>query len=184
ARSRTYARWSGGRNSRIFVQRGPVPRVKCSGRDEDVKQHGAPDQRVADARTTCNRSWGSRPGRRFRRGVSVFVTTMFMAAVGLALVAGPASASSYDPSNDVNSMYNTTAYSGVTTWWNAGYTGAGVDVALIDTGVSPVPGLDGAGKVVYGPDLSIESQNPAFQYLDTNGHGTFMAGLIAGHDST
>jgi serine protease AprX len=28
------------------------------------------------------------------------------------------------------------------------------------------------------------SQNPALHNLDTNGHGTFMAGLIAGHDST
>src|SRR4051794_26452436 len=31
---------------------------------------------------------------------------------------------------------------GVQTAWAAGATGQGVDVALIDTGVSPVPGLD------------------------------------------
>ncbi len=36
--------------------------------------------------------------------------------------------------------------------------------------------------MVNGPDLSLESQNPSLQYLDTNGHGTFMAGLIAGND--
>ena len=76
-------------------------------------------------------------------------------------------------------MVNTTAYTGATAWWDAGYTGAGVDVALIDTGVTPVDGLDGASKVVYGPDLSLESQAPALRDLDTNGHGTFMAGLIA-----
>ena len=46
-------------------------------------------------------------------------------------------------------------------------------------GVTPVDGLDGAGKVVYGPDLSFESQSPNLTNLDTNGHGTFMAGLIA-----
>ncbi len=90
----------------------------------------------------------------------------------------------YDPASDINSMYLTTQYSGAVDWWNAGYTGAGVDVALIDTGVSPVPGLDAPGKIIYGPDLSFESQAPNLTNLDTNGHGTFMAGLIAGHDST
>ena len=31
-----------------------------------------------------------------------------------------------------------------------------------------------------GPDLSLDSQNPTLRYLDAYGHGTFMAGLIAG----
>ena len=57
-------------------------------------------------------------------------------------------------------MANTTAYTGATAWWDAGYTGKGVDVALIDTGVSPVDGPRRRGKVVYGPDLSLESQSP------------------------
>ena len=88
-------------------------------------------------------------------------------------------AAGYDPATDVNSMVNTTAYTGATAWWDAGYTGQGVDVALIDTGVTPVEGLDAPGKIVYGPDLSLESQAPNLTNLDTNGHGTFMAGLIA-----
>ena len=79
-------------------------------------------------------------------------------------------------------MQNITAGDGVQAWWNAGYTGQGVDVALIDTGVAPVPALSGNGKIVNGPDLSLESQNPNVQYLDTNGHGTFMAGIIGGND--
>jgi serine protease AprX len=91
-------------------------------------------------------------------------------------------ASAYDPSADPYSMQNITAADGAQNWWNAGYTGKGVDVAVIDTGVTPVPGLNAAGKVINGPDLSLESQNPSLQYLDTNGHGTFMAGLIAGND--
>ena len=45
-------------------------------------------------------------------------------------------------------------------------------------------GLATAGKIIYGPDLSLESQAPNLRNLDTNGHGTFMAGLIAGKDST
>ncbi|HEX3226258.1 MAG TPA: S8 family serine peptidase [Gaiellaceae bacterium] len=79
-------------------------------------------------------------------------------------------------------MAATTASIGAPAWWNAGYTGQGVDVAMIDSGVSRVSGLDGAGKVVYGPDLSLESQAPNLTNLDTYGHGTFMAGLIAGND--
>jgi serine protease AprX len=90
--------------------------------------------------------------------------------------------SAYDPASDPYSMQNITAGDGVQAWWNAGYTGDGVGVAIIDTGVSPVPGLNAPGKVINGPDLSLDSQNPALQYLDSNGHGTFMAGLIAGND--
>ncbi len=107
-----------------------------------------------------------------------------LAAVLVAAAIAPvaALASGYDPADDANSMYNTTAYTGATAWWNAGYTGAGVDVALIDTGVSPVQGLATPGKIIYGPDLSLESQSPELKNLDTNGHGTFMAGLIAGKD--
>ena len=46
---------------------------------------------------------------------------------------------------------------GADAMWDAGYTGAGVDVALIDSGVVPVQGLTGAGKVVVGPDISLEA---------------------------
>jgi len=106
-----------------------------------------------------------------------------LAAAGLG-VAAPAAAATYDPGLDPNSMAATTAYTGAKAWWTAGYTGQGVDVAVIDTGVAPVAGLNTPGKVINGPDLSLESQNPAFRYLDTNGHGTFMAGLIAGRDAT
>ena len=106
---------------------------------------------------------------------------------------GKTTTPTYDPSSDPYSMYNLTAQTGVTGWWNAGYTGKGIDVAVIDTGVSPVAGLNTTGKVVNGPDLSLESQATLvtksgttypLRNLDTFGHGTFMAGLIAGHDPT
>jgi serine protease AprX len=58
-------------------------------------------------------------------------------------------------------------------------TGQGVTVALLDSGVSQVAGLDGAGKVTFGPDLSIEG-NGVLTQQDAFGHGTFMAGIIAG----
>ncbi len=90
---------------------------------------------------------------------------------------------SYDPGSDGYSMSSVTQLTGARDWWNAGYTGQGVDVALIDSGVAPVQGLNGDGKLVNGPDLSLESQAPNLRYLDTYGHGTFMAGLIAGRDA-
>jgi subtilisin family serine protease len=89
-------------------------------------------------------------------------------------------AAAYAPTTDAGSLYTTTLQTGAQAYWKAGFTGKGVDVAVIDTGTAPVSGLDGAGKIVNGPDLSFESQAPNLRYLDTYGHGTHMAGIIAG----
>ena len=88
----------------------------------------------------------------------------------------------YDNVSDVNSLYNVTRMTGAQTYWKNGYTGKGVDVALLDTGVVPVNGLTSNNKVVLGPDLSFDSQYPQLRYLDGYGHGTHMAGIIAGRD--
>jgi serine protease AprX len=74
----------------------------------------------------------------------------------------------------------TNQITGASDYWSAGYTGSGVDIALIDTGVVPVDGLRYPDKVINGPDLSFESQAENLQYLDTYGHGTHLAGIIAG----
>jgi serine protease AprX len=67
--------------------------------------------------------------------------------------------------------------------WSAGATGQGVTVAVVDTGISALPDLegrivavdDGTGGTADCYDLSGEGH-----CRDSYGHGTFMAGLIAG----
>lgn len=117
-----------------------------------------------------------------RSRLLLVVGASMLALVGAGIRAGVSwGAGLYSPLTDPYSMFNITAQTGADTWWNQGYTGKGVDVAVIDTGVSPVSALSAPGKVVNGPDFSIDSQNPALTHLDANGHGTFMAGLIAGN---
>ena len=138
---------------------------------------------VPSDRTSADRGWSLDIARSGRLGGALSAVLLAAAIIPAATLAPATSlASGYDPADDVNSLVNTTAYTGATAWWKAGYTGAGVDVAIIDTGVTRVEGLATAGKVVYGPDLSLESQSADLRNLDTNGHGTFMAGIIAGRD--
>jgi serine protease AprX len=87
-----------------------------------------------------------------------------------------------DQAAQAGSLYNiANQVTGASAMWDAGYTGQGVDVAVIDSGVVPVKGLDDPGKVVYGPDLTLETNGSAKQ-KDTYGHGTHMSGIIAGRD--
>jgi serine protease AprX len=62
--------------------------------------------------------------------------------------------------------------------WSEGVDGTGVTVAVVDTGVKPVADL--AGRVIGGVDFSSDD-NP---YDDGFGHGTFIAGLIAGNGAS
>jgi serine protease AprX len=88
----------------------------------------------------------------------------------------------FDPTKAPGSWCKWAANTHMKEMWQAGYTGQGIDVALIDSGVAPVAGI--ATKVVNGPDLSFDSQAANLRYIDGYGHGTHMAGLIAGRDTS
>jgi serine protease AprX len=95
-----------------------------------------------------------------------------------------------DPAKDPGSLFNVTTAIGARALWNSkdangrAITGQGVTVALIDSGVTPVAGLDAPGKVIQGPDLSLETNSAQLRNVDDFGHGTFLAGIIAAHDAT
>lgn len=89
---------------------------------------------------------------------------------------------------DPGSLYTVEKAIGARTVWTQKdstgrqLTGQGVTVALLDSGTAAVPGLTGAGKLSYGPDLSVEGGGD-LNDQDTFGHGTFMAGIIAARDA-
>ncbi len=100
-------------------------------------------------------------------------------ALGLArLDDGPRAGADRSP----GSMASVVDQIGARDLWDAGINGAGVNVAIIDTGIAAVPALTGPGKVVNAIDFSAERNDPALAGRDGYGHGTHLAGIIAGRD--
>ncbi|WP_052131543.1 S8 family serine peptidase [Planococcus sp. CAU13] len=60
--------------------------------------------------------------------------------------------------------------------WNSGYTGKGVKIGVVDSGISPHPDLRIAGGVSV-----VDYTN---SYHDDNGHGTHVAGIIGALDNS
>jgi serine protease AprX len=89
---------------------------------------------------------------------------------------------------DAGSLFTITTAIGARGLWSSldahgrAVTGQGVTVAVLDSGVAAVPGLDAAGKVVRGPDLSLETNSDVALGPDTFGHGTHLAGIIGARD--
>src|SRR6266576_549066 len=70
--------------------------------------------------------------------LAAFETAPGVDGVTVDATLAPQSVNSYDASTDGSSMYTLARkVTGASDYWNAGYTGKGVDVALIDTGVVP-----------------------------------------------
>ncbi|MEW6283328.1 MAG: S8 family peptidase [Candidatus Eremiobacterota bacterium] len=74
-------------------------------------------------------------------------------------------------------MDNAARTLGLPDLWQQGYTGKGVTVAVIDTGIAPHPDLD--GRIVDFVDLVNGRTKP----YDDRGHGTHVAGIVAGNGS-
>ena len=126
--------------------------------------------------------------RRWGRLTAAAVGASVLGMTGLVVgAAAPAQAAyvddlGYDPVTSKGSLWHVARAIGAHGAYKAGYTGKGVGVALIDTGVTEVPGLD-TGNVRHGPDLSFDSQDPELVHRDAYGHGTHLASIIAGRDT-
>ena len=64
---------------------------------------------------------------------------------------------------------------------NQGMTGKGVTVAVVDSGIAPHPDLK--DRIVTFRDFTSGRRTVKKNPLDTTGHGTHVAGIIAGHGS-
>jgi serine protease AprX len=86
----------------------------------------------------------------------------------------------YSPIYDAGAPQALAQAVGADMYWQNGFYGQGVGVAVLDSGVVKV---DGLSNVSYGPDLTPEGDDVYLRNLDTFGHGTFMAGLIGGRSA-
>jgi type VII secretion-associated serine protease mycosin len=138
--------------------------------------HRKPGHRKPDHRKLGQRNPGQLPGRR------VLGRLALLTAVGLvslaALPAAPALGAAAAPADAIrtNQQWVLDMLDAEAAW--SVTRGAGVTVAVIDSGVNPYVS-DLAGSVITGPDYTGVSTRPSSPEWGV--HGTWMASLIAGH---
>ena len=109
-----------------------------------------------------------------RRGHTGLVVTglltaaLAISAVGVAPAAKADTGLGYDPLTTKGSLLQIADVVGARASWAAGYTGKGIGVALIDTGVAEVPGLT-SGNVWQGPAPSLRGVGAAGSFNFSGG---------------
>jgi len=84
------------------------------------------------------------------------------------------------PGSHPSDAYN--AVTGASSMWPSGITGAGVTVAVLDTGIDGNLS-DFGGRVIGGVNLA-NPRSPGGWITDSYGHGTFIGGLIASNGAS
>jgi serine protease AprX len=155
--------WKKGATAGVLLAGMSVVSVNPAAADEVVLPERATDTAAATVNPALDSEWG----------------TATTAAPG----GRTGAPSSWSAAQDLGSLFSVTQAVGAQAAWADKVTGKGVTVALVDTGVAPVEGLHDYSKVIDGPDLSFDGQRPGTRYVDGFGHGTHLAGVIAGRDA-
>ena len=131
---------------------------------------------------------GTRSVRRPLRTIAALVAAIaLVATIGVLRTAqhtgSSASVAALAPpaTPSIGDLRSVSSMIGADTAWSQGLDGAGVGVAMIDSGISAVPGTDTA--VVRGPDFTTDDATAA-AHVDGVGHGTHLAGIVAGRTSS
>ncbi len=119
-------------------------------------------------------------GRRLAVGLATMLVALGAASTTTVSAAPAQAVTGKKVSLPLGSMYRVVDQIGARDLWEQGFTGAGINVAVIDTGFAPVPQLLDDGKIVAAVDLSAEAGVEQARWVDNYGHGTHMAGIIAG----
>ena len=165
--TRSISRWGTWSQPQRWPSRGRLPGARRGGRRPTGRDLGRADGgrgRESEGDAIVSTEWGDVTARQEDASTNA--------------------AGTWSAARDVSSMYSLTRSLGIQDAWAAGITGDGVTVAVIDTGVAPVRGLERPRtRSSTAPTCPSTPTSTAPAHLDEFGHGTHMAGIIAGRDA-